>query len=80
MLGVGLGLALRTWLPVAATAVFAILAGRTRTEEMFLIAPEMSARPHDSCRRFFPGSTPQSRDAVAAARRSGTGATPIPIG
>jgi protein-S-isoprenylcysteine O-methyltransferase Ste14 len=39
MLGASLGLALGTWLlPLAATVMFAILARRTRTEEMYLIA------------------------------------------
>jgi protein-S-isoprenylcysteine O-methyltransferase Ste14 len=39
LMGASLGLALGTWLvPVAAAAMFSILARRTRTEETFLIA------------------------------------------
>jgi|SRR5688572_18570626 len=39
MIGLSLGLALGTWLlPLAAAAMFAILARRTRIEEMYLIA------------------------------------------
>jgi protein-S-isoprenylcysteine O-methyltransferase Ste14 len=38
LLGPSLGLALGTWLlPIAATAMFAILARRTRIEEIYLI-------------------------------------------
>jgi protein-S-isoprenylcysteine O-methyltransferase Ste14 len=39
MIGLSLGLALGTWLlPLAATVMFAILARRTRIEEIYLIA------------------------------------------
>lgn len=60
MIGPSLGLALGTWLsPLAATVMFAILARRTRIEEMYLIARfgDQYRTYMNQVGRFFPRLT-----------------------